>query len=630
MSQTVKQPKTIHVYRRSRGVVEVELDTPGSEVNILTGAVVGEIYELLASLDASQVSALVFTSAKPRSFINGAQLMLASAVQSADSIFELTELLRRTYRAVAEFDAPTIAAVRGSCYGCGVEFSLCCDYRIAQNGADTTFYMTEIADYLNGPAFGSTQRLPRLLGIEHAIGFLLWGHRLWGDRAQQVGLIDRVLAEESFDAEVDAFVDAIIAGKVEPRAQVRQSTEELNRVREACLDEIDRLPKDYRRLYKDCLALLLHSALKQGPLEDDDFHRELRLAGESLVEPQAEAARSFLYLRQLAERVWVRQIPKRRGWLLGADTSDQTAARFADMLDRRDVSGVRRLGAGEATSADDRVFWLTSQPGEPPRLDAEVTPVGVCLDPIGAALEWTADVVVRRPFAHAEVDHWETRVPATGTRPLVEIATTPEGTAAIAPLFEYLDAAGHSVIVSTPEDAFAADTFMAAFVAPLVAYVADGGDASAVHTSLSRFGFVPSPLAELAGEADHDALLDLVRPQLPEHLRAEASTALEALLDASHTQSTAHPELVDAVVVSLLWATRRALAGGLLRHSTLADVICRELLGFPVGHASLCEYATVERVDSLLDESDTLGRWLAEPALEDARAFVDEGRNFYL
>ncbi len=635
----MKTFETLDVKRDERGAVEVCLDTPSSKVNILTGEVVTEIYEVLSELDQSSVSALVFTSAKERSFINGAQLMLASAVQSPESIFGLTRLLRRTYRAVADFDAPTIAAVRGACYGCGAEFSLCCDYRIARDGADTTFYMTEIADYLNGPAFGSTQRLPRIIGIENAVGFLVWGHRLWGARAAEAGLVDRVLDTDRFDDEVDAFIGEVLAGSVAPGERVREDADEIDRVRRATLAEIERLPASYRPLFEECLELLVHSARKPGALDDADFERELHLAGRSLVEPQAEAARSFLYLRQLAERVWVRQLPEHRQLGIRASAEDAQARRLADELAARRVAGVRTLAADETPPADHISLEFVSDrctSGE----DAPtgLFPVGVCTEPVGTRPSWATPVMVRWPFATFGLERSEQRIPSTGTRPLVEIAVDErnadeDARRLIAPLFEYLDAAGFSVVVSTPEDGFACDAFYSACLAPLVGYVAAGGEPDDVHMTLSRFGFVPSPLAWLDSDVDLSDLVGRLQQRLPEPLRPQAATALAALLEAGPAQPTEASEdsaLGDAVTLSLLHAVRSSLDSGLLRHSALADFICRELLAFPVGRASLCEYATVARVEEMLAAREALSRWLPASVFDSARAYADQGRDFYL
>ncbi|MFU8805612.1 MAG: enoyl-CoA hydratase/isomerase family protein, partial [Bradymonadaceae bacterium] len=130
-------------------------------------------------------------------------------------VFPLTDLLRQAYRAVNELDMMTVAAVHGSCYGCGVEFVLNCDHRLVADSGHTQFYMTELADYLNTPAFGSTQRLVRIMPLPEAVDFLMWGKRLRAEEAVASGLASAVLPWQNFEESTAAVVDDILAERFE-------------------------------------------------------------------------------------------------------------------------------------------------------------------------------------------------------------------------------------------------------------------------------------------------------------------------------------------------------------------------------------------------------------------------------
>jgi enoyl-CoA hydratase/carnithine racemase len=156
------------------GVLHLSLETPGSEINIFNQDAASSLQNCLASLDFS-VRAVVVHSAKPLSFLNGAQLMAANMIRSAEDAVRLAKGTADAYASLANCPVPTIAAVRGNCYGCGVEFILNCDFRIAADTFATHFYMTELSDYLLIPFFGSTQRLPGLIGLDKASEFILWG-----------------------------------------------------------------------------------------------------------------------------------------------------------------------------------------------------------------------------------------------------------------------------------------------------------------------------------------------------------------------------------------------------------------------------------------------------------------------
>jgi enoyl-CoA hydratase/carnithine racemase len=180
------------------GVLCITLDTPACPVNIFShqAAVL-----LLASLDEIDdgVRAVVLQSGKPGSFVNGVGLMLASAVARPDDVPRLTATIRQAYQALGDLKIPTVAAIRGNCYGCGVELIAKCRYRVAADGYDTHFYMTELADYLFVPTFGGTQVLPRLLGLESATDFVLWGQRWSASDALARGLLHGVYPDDTFD-----------------------------------------------------------------------------------------------------------------------------------------------------------------------------------------------------------------------------------------------------------------------------------------------------------------------------------------------------------------------------------------------------------------------------------------------
>ena len=109
----------------------------------------------------------------------------------------------RACAAVAEIDPPVVAAVEGVAMAGGFEFMLAADIALVRDDA-------RIADnHVNFgqiPGGGSSQRLPRLVGRQRALGLLLSGERLSGGDAVECGLAYRSFAPEEFDDQVEAFV----------------------------------------------------------------------------------------------------------------------------------------------------------------------------------------------------------------------------------------------------------------------------------------------------------------------------------------------------------------------------------------------------------------------------------------
>lgn len=87
---------------------------------------------------------------------------------------------------------PMIAAVNGVALGGGMELCLACDIRIAAENA--TFGLPEVTLGLI-PAWGGTQRLPRMIPRAIAAEMLLTGRPINAQEAYRVGLVNKVVPQ---------------------------------------------------------------------------------------------------------------------------------------------------------------------------------------------------------------------------------------------------------------------------------------------------------------------------------------------------------------------------------------------------------------------------------------------------
>jgi hypothetical protein len=219
-------------------------------------------------------------------------------------------------------------------------------------------------------------------------------------------------------------------------------------------------------------------------------------------------------------------------------------------------------------------------------------------------------------------------VPSTGTRPLLELACEARNLAEIAPLYEFLDAAGYSVVCSQPEQGYVTDAMLTAFLGPLVAFVDAGGNVADAAATLDDFGFIPSPLTYLRNSdwRVEEEALEALAPGVDAQAAREA---IAHLAEPSDEQGTPNEALNCGLLLSLLHTVLQVRSSGALRHVSIADVIAREMLGFPVGMTSLGEYLSVERVAELLERSEAFAAWTGDAVIATAEQYVDAGRNFY-
>src|SRR2546430_6917163 len=81
-----------------------------------------------------------------------------------------------------------VAAINGHCLGGGLEIALCCDFRVAAEGA----YRIGLPEVTLGllPGTGGTQRLPRLIWRQKALDLMLRGTTLTPQDALAAGVVD--------------------------------------------------------------------------------------------------------------------------------------------------------------------------------------------------------------------------------------------------------------------------------------------------------------------------------------------------------------------------------------------------------------------------------------------------------
>ena len=111
--------------------------------------------------------------------------------------------------AVANCPHPTLAAIQGPCVGGGLELALQCDLRICAEGARFGIPINRIGHCLPLPGM---RALVELAGRPTAMEILLEGRILDAPDAATRGLVNRVVSEADYEAEIDKAVARIAGG----------------------------------------------------------------------------------------------------------------------------------------------------------------------------------------------------------------------------------------------------------------------------------------------------------------------------------------------------------------------------------------------------------------------------------
>ena len=113
---------------------------------------------------------------------------------------------------------PVVAAIHGTALGGGCEVALGCHYRVAVPSAKLGTPEVKLGLL---PGAGGTQRLPRIAGVALALEMTAKGDPISAKKAQEAGLIDKIVGEDSLEADAIAFAREVKAKRPIPRASER-------------------------------------------------------------------------------------------------------------------------------------------------------------------------------------------------------------------------------------------------------------------------------------------------------------------------------------------------------------------------------------------------------------------------
>jgi 3-hydroxyacyl-CoA dehydrogenase len=144
-----------------------------------------------------------------KTFFAGADITEFGKPPKGASLHEVIDMMDSS-------EKPIVAAIHGTALGGGCEVALACHYRVAVPSA--VMGLPEVKLGLL-PGAGGTQRLPRIVGVKAAIEMVAIGDPISAKKAAEVGLVDRVVGEDSLEADAIAFAREIADKKPIPRVR---------------------------------------------------------------------------------------------------------------------------------------------------------------------------------------------------------------------------------------------------------------------------------------------------------------------------------------------------------------------------------------------------------------------------
>jgi 3-hydroxyacyl-CoA dehydrogenase len=140
---------------------------------------------------------------------------------------------------------PIVAAIHGTAFGGGLEVALACHYRVAIATAKVGLPEVKLGIL---PGAGGTQRLPRLVGIETALGIIVSGDPVAAAAAAKAGVIDQIIEGDLIEGAVAYAKD--LAARKAPLRKVRDLNVDASKLPAGFFDEArKRIAKEKRNLF---------------------------------------------------------------------------------------------------------------------------------------------------------------------------------------------------------------------------------------------------------------------------------------------------------------------------------------------------------------------------------------------
>jgi 2-(1,2-epoxy-1,2-dihydrophenyl)acetyl-CoA isomerase len=188
------------LYEKAGPAATITLNRPEAR-NGIVPKLMDELWAAVQDAAADRTLRVLVLRGAGRDFCPGADLKAYVAGQgpTRPETFGISAILH-------EAQMVTIAAIKGACAGAGFGWATACDLRICD---DTARFNTAFLDVGMSGDMAGTWFLPRILGAAKARELYFLPGKFDGAEAARIGLVNRLVPEAAFEAELAALVDRL-------------------------------------------------------------------------------------------------------------------------------------------------------------------------------------------------------------------------------------------------------------------------------------------------------------------------------------------------------------------------------------------------------------------------------------
>jgi len=199
-------------YSVENSIATITLNRP-EVLNALTLQIYAQLRDLMETLRYDDSVKVVILTGAGRGFCSGGdvnEIIAEVLTWDMKGHLEFTRMTGALVRNMRQLEKPIIAAINGTCAGAGAVIALACDLRVMAAGAKMTFLFSKVG--LTGADMGAAYLLPRVVGMARATELLLLGESILAERAEAIGLVNKVVPLEQVLPAAQEWASRLAAG----------------------------------------------------------------------------------------------------------------------------------------------------------------------------------------------------------------------------------------------------------------------------------------------------------------------------------------------------------------------------------------------------------------------------------
>ncbi len=196
----------VRTERDARGVVTLTLNRPQT-FNVLSEGMLTALQTELDAVAQDETARVVVLAAEGRAFCAGHDLKEMRAEPSLAYYEALFAQCTQVMLSLQRLDVPVIARVQGIATAAGCQLVAMCDLAVAASTATFAVSGVNLGLFCSTPSVALARNVPR----KQAMEMLLTGDFIDAHEARARGLVNRVVAPDALDAEIELLVKRIVS-----------------------------------------------------------------------------------------------------------------------------------------------------------------------------------------------------------------------------------------------------------------------------------------------------------------------------------------------------------------------------------------------------------------------------------